>query len=777
MARPTRAYLILVMFLHSCLLLAEEPSDLQVQLRSATGSNLFQIGEVIPLEAVLSSSASNRYLEPCELFVERNFGFPQCRFFSRWSFTITPDRGWVDLTKEFPSGPRSRSGPTFEVPNADLSSQPVTFSYVLTKGFRFDAPGTYRVHLSVDIGRDDETTRRKPIFDPTAKPHTVSVTRELEIQIVPARPEWQKEIIHEGYDAYSSPIPRVENPPSPEMLRYQRVTEALCNLGTPEATRVLVSLLSKGNSEVQECIHRTPNSGAAIKEMQRLLIDPDVGVIDGFFRELVQLLDREDSKDSRWLFASQQTIDQERDILVSALPKKRGDAQITSLVTVLHYPPRSKGTPFDTGYDLPFAPSVIEAVAASYDNLPWESRDWLLRDGWSRIRSPLMLPLLRRLAEIGNGPALLRWTEFEPTAAAIFARKEIVRPMPFFSSFYIRLPDRSVSHPEEVQLASNFVALKQELYVARAASLLHRYATRAVLPSVLPFIDANLPEWPCSVEIPVLAYLLKVSPLVAAPHVEEAVRHHNRGTCTNKGCPCNTNTLFTDVGFLQPSPVLERLALSEIDADTPLARDAVDYLRLHGSAATKPFIWKQLVRWHDQYVASGAEKRAKDGAATGDDQNQGTLVAVLIDALVRAQAWVLSPNESNSLLTLLGNQAGAQLSCNFSCGASIAVGPAPARYAIYGRANETWEMKMSPMEYLNPMERLHYSINQYRCANMSALKQKILQFPVGSTFEFAWDFNGADRDELLEISNFLWKHHYKVENPQKWTFLRPDPPR
>jgi hypothetical protein len=73
--------------------LAQEPSNLQVQLRSSTGSNHFQIGEVIPSQAVFSSSTPNRYLEPCALFRESNFGFPICRFFSRWSFTVTPNSG------------------------------------------------------------------------------------------------------------------------------------------------------------------------------------------------------------------------------------------------------------------------------------------------------------------------------------------------------------------------------------------------------------------------------------------------------------------------------------------------------------------------------------------------------------------------------------------------------------------------------------------------------------------------------------------------------------
>ena len=47
---------------------AQEPADLKVELRSATGSNRFQLGEVIPLEVFISSSAPNRYLEPCKMF-------------------------------------------------------------------------------------------------------------------------------------------------------------------------------------------------------------------------------------------------------------------------------------------------------------------------------------------------------------------------------------------------------------------------------------------------------------------------------------------------------------------------------------------------------------------------------------------------------------------------------------------------------------------------------------------------------------------------------------
>jgi hypothetical protein len=60
---------------------------------------------------------------------------------------------------------------------------------------------------------------------------------------------------------------------------------------------------------------------------------------------------------------------------------------------------------------------------------------------------------------------------------------------------------------------------------------------------------------------------------------------------------------------------------------------------------------------------------------------------------------------------------------------------------------------------------------------MQALKEKLLQFPAGSAFHFVYDFGPADHDELVEISDFLWSHGYKVRNLQNWSFLRPDSPQ
>lgn len=745
---------------------AADPDDLHVTFRSATASNRFRIGEVIPVEVALSSPTPNRYLEPCALFRESNFGFPQCRFFSRWSFAITPESGWVDYTKEF-VGPVTSGGPTFEVRPHYLASQPLISSYVLTNRFRFDKPGEYTIQFQLDLGFDDEVTKVQP------EPHRISVTREITLQIVPADTEWQTEIVRNGAEAWFVPRPRETNPPSQSLIDYRHAKQALCTLGTPEAARVLAKAILPADFEAQNCLERSPSLPAAIEEMKLLLVDPDIAVTSNFFSALVGFLNIEESKKVGGLFLSQETVDKERDNLFSALQQKRGDAQAVSLATVLQFPPRTKSKPgMELAYDLAFPTSVIEVAAANFERLPSQTQELMLGNGWDRIRSSLMIPAVRHRAEAGDGPAVLRWLELDSGGATEFIRKEIVRPQPRFSSYYLRLPDAALPDQEN-QIAANFAGfapLRDDNDLVHSASLLHRYATRAVLPTVLPFIDAKLTDWPCSIQVPVLAYLLKVSPENAAPRVEAVLKAHRIQVCTGR--------LLTTLGSIEPSPVVERIALSQIKVGGPAAADGAYYLQEHALPQLKSTIWEELQNWHQRFVSSGAQKRANSGGWASEDLAERDIVTALTDAFEKAQAWTLTPDDAQRLQGLLGKDTVDGLQCTFQCGAHLSVGPAPAEYAIYGRANpivEERQFARESMEYLNSVERLRYSINQYQCGDLKSLKNKLLQFPSGSTFVFAYEFSARDRDELVEISSFLSEHGYKVKNVQNWTFLASNP--
>ncbi len=733
---------------------APEPADLKVELRSATGSNRFQLGEVIPLEVLISSSTPNRYLEPCTMFRESCFGYPHCRFFTDWSFDVIPNTGWRDIGWH---GCQTGSGGMYDVESSDLTAEPKKYTYTLTNRFAFDAPGKYTVRLSLTFGLDDDTNQLRTSSDINAKRNSVSKTADIILEIAPADDAWKKAVIEKGIAAWTAPPPAYGSPPSAETLKIQQDKDALCNLGTGEAAIALARLLSQG-IDVTHCLRNNSHKDVARAEMGRLLVDPNVGVPPVFFSAYAELLIPGRDLDYGAIEIKSAAVNQVWQTLLTSLPKKTPEAMIASLDTELVFPLywTVRGSAYDPG--APYPPELIAMAAANFDRLPENTQAALLDAQWDDVRSPLMLPVVRRKAEAGDGHALLRWLELDPTPATTFMLQEVVRPMPRFSSTYLRLPDRSLPAEQQRQIAANFVTLKSQEELMRSATLLHRYTTRATLPIVLPFIDQHLADWPCKVQIPVLAYLLKVSPGEARPRVERALQGKGPSYCPR-------GQFFPSLGFMQPSPVLQILAARQVVEGTPWAEDAAEYLRLYGSASMKPFVWQQLSRWHKKYAESGAEARVGTGKFTQDDYYVYRLHGRLFDAFVAAHAWMLSPSDVDKLSKLVGKKDVEQAACRFSCGGEISVGPAPGKFLIFGRAQDPVFPVEARIDYLMPEEPIRYSIKQYGCGTLKCLEQKLLQFPAGSTFSAARTANPTDDvGDWTSVSEFLKKHGYSFKN-------------
>lgn len=743
----------------------QEPADLQVELRSDTGSNRFQLGEVIPLEVLISTSTPNRYLEPCKMLWESCFGYPQCRFVTQWSFDVVPTTGWTDIGWH---GCGMMSGPMYDVKSSDLTTEPKKYPYTLTKRFRFDAPGKYTVRLSMTVGLDDESNQIRNSPDSALKHNSVSKTAEIILEIIPAGDEWKKEVIEQGVAAWTAPPDPYANPAehAKREQEHQQKEEALCNLGTSKAALALVGLLSRG-IDVTHCLKINANKDLAEAEMRRLLVDPNVGVRPIFFAAYAMLLSLGPERPAELLAVPPVTVNDIRDTLFASLPRKTQEAMIPSLETVLMYPMSGHWVVSGSSYDLrsSYPTEVIAMAAANFDRLSDRTQAALLDTDWDHVQSSLMLPVVRRKAEAGNGHALLRWLELDPPAATAFMRQEVVRPAPRFSSLYLRLPEKSLPAQEQ-QIAANFVAANfMALSVPidipevrmRSATLLHRYTTRATLPTVLPFIDAHLAEWPCQIQIPVLAYLLKVSPADARPRVEQVLQKVSPPYCPR-------GEFFPSLGFMEPSPVLDTLAARQVEDGTPLAADAAEYLGRFGSAAMKPVVWEQLSRWHKKDVESGAELRITSPTRSHDDWFLYSLDSRLLEAYVYAQGWMLSPEDVGSLSKLIGNKKTEELACAFRCGSSVSVGFEPGNYVIHSRATDPVFPPENRIDYLMSAEPFQYSVNQYRCADLKALEQKLLQFPAGSTFSFAHAGSELDPGDWTTISAFLQSHGYSVRN-------------
>ncbi len=734
---------------------APDPADLKVVLRSARGSDRFQLGEVIPLEVLISSSTEKRYLEPCDMFAEGCFGFPRCRFFTHWSFDVVPNTGWREIGWH---GCQTASGPSFDVQSSDLTAEPKKYSYTLTNRFAFDTPGTYTVRLSLTFGMDDETNQLRTPSDSNATRNSVSKAAEMVLEIVPANDAWKTAVIEKGVAAWTARPPAYGSPPSAEALKNQQEKDALCNLGTAEAAVALANLLSQG-IDVTHCVQINSHKDEAQAEMGRLLVDRNVAVRPVFFAAYAKLLSRSQENANDMSGLTPAVVNQVRQTLFDSLPNKAPEAMAASLETVLIFPLSGYWVVPGSVYDLraPYSPRVIAMTAANFDLLSENTQAALLDTQWDHVRSPLMLRVVRRKAEGGDGHALLRWLELDPAPATAFMLQEVVRPTPRFSSTYLRLLDRSLPAEQQRQIAANFVTLKSPDELMRSATLLHRYTTHATLPIVLPFIDQHLTEWPCKVQIPVLAYLLKVSPGEARPRVERVLQGKGPSYCPR-------GQFFPSLGFMQASPVLESLAATQIVEATSLAEDAAEYLRRYGNAAVKPFVWQQLSRWHKKYVETGAEARIEIGKFTQDDYQLQRLDSQLFEAFVAAHAWTLSANDVDKLSKLVGMKAVEQAACTFSCGGELSVGPEPGKFLIFGHAQDPVFGEDARIDYLMSEEPTHYSIHQYGCANLKCLEQKLLQFPKGSTFSIAHTATGDEQGDWTQISAFLKKHGYSFKN-------------
>lgn len=403
-----RALLVSLALLSPRIAFARAASGLSMDFRTTTGSHVFHLGEVIPIQVSFSSTASHRYLAPCNLFWHPGFGFPQCYFATPWQFTITPAEGWQDRSSDLI--PVTESGPTVDVATRSLTREPVTGRETFSDLFRFSQPGEYKVRLTVEIALDDHKPH-KPRDAP--KPKTVSVSRELLITIVPVDVDWEQEVIRKGVEAFSARR-------QPEVgSEYYAPAKAFCYLGTPNAALALARMAVQDRA-LYGCLVRSPSIQAGVEEMQRLLVDPETPVNPQFFELLVALLNRAQSASVYMTVISQKIVDEQREVLFQALSRKQGNARIISLMTVLANPPRVLPVPAGI---TPFQEPVIATLVANWNDLPEDFKARLLSELWLAVRSPLLLPILRSRAETGDKGALQRWMEMDPASAAEFLRR------------------------------------------------------------------------------------------------------------------------------------------------------------------------------------------------------------------------------------------------------------------------------------------------------------------------------------------------------------------
>ncbi len=544
-----------------------------------------------------------------------------------------------------------------------------------------ETPVTVRMSLNQWVRFDRPGEYRVTVMSPRVSGGAQPKSNEIAMKIVPADAQWQAEQMTRIRGALGAMRP-LQAGDAPDVIRE------LCDLGTEEAAIEMARRM--GADKVSFRLYefgliRSPFKATGIRELERLLASPDVPVTELFLAGLANVSVDPASEPVELVRRAMAERAAVRQKLMDVLPVKRGPALAASANALL------------SSNDLPQGDRtrVAAILAGKFGDLPPDEQIQYLSDARNSFTRDQRISIYRAMFESNAdgdwglaGAALSRWYPLDPVGARAAILAEMQRPAPrLLSRFLINLPDKTL--PEvETALARHFVDATDVNNKVNLAELLQRYATAAVLPIVLPRLTAGIGRMNCNAQNAAIGYVLKVDPPAGRELIQRALP-----------LPKNDRCGFLSRIGMEANPFLEELALSRLnESSADDVSDAAWYLGRHGSAAAEPYLRDRYEAW------------ARNASPDRDQVNLGM---TLVNALAQGQGWLYDATKLRGL-----------------------AGQAPA-----GRIRQLWEQalasssgQLSITADLN--QTLTYAVAQYSHLTINELKEKLAQFPSGTSFRW-----------------------------------------
>jgi hypothetical protein len=699
-------------------------SDPQLTISTSNNQLSFRVGEIISLDLAFTSSSPNKYQMDMASY-DRSGRLSEDRF------VVDPSTGWDDPLQLYFSSHNGFMALGLRGFRA-LSTAPTTIHVELNEWIRFKTPGQYRV--TVISGRVSEIA--------SSSFGGLGVTsNSLTLTIVPATKEWQDSTLKTALQTLASSKPPANPAPNPSDPRTQAI-ETLRYLGTPDAAREMADRISGGNSDwdFEAGLMGSPARSAGLEEMKKLLVSPNFPVTGRFLGTMSVLALPEGASDN--IPAQREKAEAEfRQELISVMKQKQGAALAVSNTTIVEDAAvHSSALPVD------LKQTTTRQLVDTFDSLPYQQQDTMLEFRWSALDHEEMLPLIRRIArrDLGevwsdkaSAAALGRWYEMAPDEARPVVIQEILRPKPRFGARVLGiLPDKELPEADQ-PLVEHLISSSDFFTSSNSASLIQRYGTRAVEPKVVAFLDPMVGKLPCAVQAPLLAYVLKTDPEVAKPLLERAMAARGKGFTA-----CN-HSLLPDVAASQNGSMPQDIAIKSLDDPDPqVVADAAEYLKQFGSASAEDVLWARLTAWSEHWKGSEKELQYVPGQNMGAMYESGA-GSSMVDALAAGHGWLVDEAKLRRLVDL-------------------SIGPQQRQMAEHYQSiwsTRPWSIAFIPMVG-------HFQIAQYQESSMAAAKEKLLQFPHGSSFEW-FGFGQAGEDKAFEeMSRFATEHNLKLVSKQ-----------
>jgi hypothetical protein len=677
-------------------------------VRIAGDHHQFRPGEIVPIELEFSSGIPHRFV------VDGATGDRSGRL-TIDQFHIDPIDAVTDPMLDYFAPMNGIAGGGFRMKGV-LGDRPFIVRLDLNDWFRLDRPGVF--HLLVHSRRvsdDAETTRAIVPVD----------SNSVSFEVVPRDAAWEATELETARRILDADGSSIDRRTGCRVMRF---------LGTEAAVNEMIQRYGTNtdlgcNFDYMAGLFGAPNREHVVRQMEGGLPAPDQPVTQSYLRTLATLsvylqhpeFRPAQTREAKGRLSSGGEMSRHPDLteaasavyadmLAAALPEKTGRARAITLAEQLAPPARSSP---GSG-----SPVAREQLATAFLELPPERQANLLEFEWPTIASPAMVPVLRRLAESSPTAsrsvpdlALRRLYDLAPDTARPLILRDIQHPPQGATlKTLARLPDAELPELDEA-LAANVASVPD--FEARGdfdeagirAELVHRYASKRVADRILENVSDAFTRMACRSQWAILAYFLRVDDAMGKTLLERALAARASGT------GCRTN--LAAVAELRTTPVVEARAIADLDdTDPDVLIVAVGTLRRHGSPAALAPLRSAFERWRATW-----KERASDledsRAADRPHEKQAAVEDAFRLALGQGQAWLTQSSELRELQALCVTE-----NCRTQTGIMIAA------------ADDTRIIAVQLDEPGGSLIRLA----QYELQSISALEQKLAQYPQGASF-------------------------------------------
>jgi hypothetical protein len=683
-------------------LFAQVDNAVSLTIRFTDGKTQFHAGEVIPVELTFSASVPDTY----DLNTR---DYDRSGRLNAEAFHVTPP-GRDPLRNYYANGLFMFGGlGSLQV----LTGEAQILREELNEWVALDRPGHYTLYVTTHRVSRRAATTHEPVE---------TRSNSLEFDVLAADPAWQQQVL-------TSAVLVLDNDASTDREKIAAI-RSLRFLDSTGSVQELVRQMGKlPDGKRWDCVAGLAGSlhqSLVVRELELQIGAPDEAISGQYLSVLAKLkvqLEHEllpaypehDQQQQRIWRDRMQAQAKEITELDEALYRKtaelvsvkQGVARAETVRTLLLGPAPGQEEV------KPLAGLPEQVVAAAFLALPADQQWTLLSSiSWERLKIPAMVAPLERVVEqpviheqMLRDEALRRLYELDPREGRPRILEEITHPHIDNEMFTVKietlglLPEETMPHVD--QLLAGRLEQKDSRTRALDAQLIGRYATKTILPRVKAVYEAGLAQWDCATEDGFVLYFLRVQSDYGIKRVAQAPS------------VCMANSLPTVIRMNRWSEV-EPAIIGQLNGpDLNRARQAAETLARYGSPAAEEAMWKRLRSFHEQWAENESDLHDQTDMPR-DASDAISFQFGLVEALGRAQAWVLSDEQVTELENLTLGQERENV--------------------------QRWHWR-SPVDLtitLSADQHLHADINhQYSAGDIASLARKLAQFKGGTHFSIA----------------------------------------